>query len=42
MDAMYNRTAKSKSAAYHANVIFTRVITMVSSPKSLKALSLGQ
>ena len=34
--------AKSKSAAYYANVIFTEAITMVSSPKSLKALRLGQ
>ena len=34
--------AKSRSAAYYANVIFTKAITMVTCPKSLKALRLGQ
>lgn len=29
--------AKSKSAAYYANVIFTKAIAMVSSSKSFKA-----
>lgn len=42
LDKMCIPTAKSKSAAYYANVIFTRAFSMVSWSESLKALSLGQ
>lgn len=42
LDKVCIPTAKSESPAYYANVIFTRSITMVSSSKSPRALSLGQ
>ena len=42
LEKMCILTAESKSAAYYANVIFTKAITMVSSSKSFIALRLGQ
>lgn len=42
LDKMCIPIVKSKSAAYYANVIFTKAITMVSSSKTFRILKLGQ